>query len=436
MKLNVKLRLATACFHSKFVNKGGWIFKKMASKMKIDLEEDYEPSDSEEEYTERERKLLKKVRASKKTDESEEEIFAFDESDSEAERFSAASDLDEPTGEDDYMPDSRAWGKDKRSFYNTDFQDKDYDTYTEKEEELANQEQAEALELQKKLAQQLNDADFALDFFVSDEKVEEPQKLESKDLSDLTKRQKLQAFKHEAPEFEGLVKDFEERLEDSEKFLRPAIAIFKDNNIENHPFMKFVVTRNRLIRNYCVNISFYLLLKTQRIAIKNHPVVKRLVQFRKLLTQLDETYEELIKPQIKEILSTVEAENSAKSKKLNILKSLEQVESEEGIDLSGPSEDEMVKEKPDEDSDEEKPENATVDEAGKRYVGYQIIKNKGLTAQKRKELRNPRIKNKIKFKKALVRRKGSVREVRSQTGIYAGESSGIKAFLKRGIKIK
>lgn len=408
----------------------------MASKIKIDMEEDYEPSDSEDEYTEHEKKLLNKVRTKKKTEDSEEEVFGFD-SDSEAERFSAASDLDEPAGEDDYMPDSRAWGKDKRSFYNTDFQDKDYDTYNEKEEELANQEQVEALELQKKLAQQLNDADFSLDFFVSDEKVDEPEKLElKKDLSDLTKRQKLQAFKHESPEFEGLVKDFEERLEDSEKFLRPTIAIFKDNNIENHPFMKFVVTRNRLIRNYCVNISFYLLLKTQRIAIKNHPVVKRLVQFRKLLTQLDETYEEVIKPQIEELLSAVETEKSAKSKKLNILKSLEQVESDQEMDLSGPSEDENVEEGPPESSDEEKQEEAAVDEAGKRYVGYQIIKNKGLTAQKRKELRNPRIKNKIKFKKALVRRKGSVREVRSQTGLYAGETSGIKAFLKRGIKIK
>lgn len=408
----------------------------MASKIKIDMEEDYEPSDSEDEYTEHEKKLLNKVRTKKKTEDSEEEVFGFD-SDSEAERFSAASDLDEPAGEDDYMPDSRAWGKDKRSFYNTDFQDKDYDTYNEKEEELANQEQVEALELQKKLAQQLNDADFSLDFFVSDEKVDEPEKLElKKDLSDLTKRQKLQAFKHESPEFEGLVKDFEERLEDSEKFLRPTIAIFKDNNIENHPFMKFVVTRNRLIRNYCVNISFYLLLKTQRIAIKNHPVVKRLVQFRKLLTQLDETYKVVIKPQIEELLSAVETEKSAKSKKLNILKSLEQVESDQEMDLSGPSEDENVEEGPPESSDEEKQEEAVVDEAGKRYVGYQIIKNKGLTAQKRKELRNPRIKNKIKFKKALVRRKGSVREVRSQTGLYAGETSGIKAFLKRGIKIK
>lgn len=408
----------------------------MASKIKIDMEEDYEPSDSEDEYTEHEKKLLNKVRTKKKTEDSEEEVFGFD-SDSEAERFSAASDLDEPAGEDDYMPDSRAWGKDKRSFYNTDFQDKDYDTYNEKEEELANQEQVEALELQKKLAQQLNDADFSLDFFVSDEKVDEPEKLElKKDLSDLTKRQKLQAFKHESPEFEGLVKDFEERLEDSEKFLRPTIAIFKDNNIENHPFMKFVVTRNRLIRNYCVNISFYLLLKTQRIAIKNHPVVKRLVQFRKLLTQLDETYKVVIKPQIEELLSAVETEKSAKSKKLNILKSLEQVESDQEMDLSGPSEDENVEEGPPESSDEEKQEEAAVDEAGKRYVGYQIIKNKGLTAQKRKELRNPRIKNKIKFKKALVRRKGSVREVRSQTGLYAGETSGIKAFLKRGIKIK
>lgn len=48
----------------------------------------------------------------------------------------------------------------------------------------------------------------------------------------------------------------------------------------------------------------------------------------------------------------------------------------------------------------------TADE--KRGITYQIAKNKGLTPRRKKELRNPRVKNRMKFRKAKIRRKGQV----------------------------
>lgn len=44
----------------------------------------------------------------------------------------------------------------------------------------------------------------------------------------------------------------------------------------------------------------------------------------------------------------------------------------------------------------------------KRGITYQIAKNKGLTPRRKKELRNPRVKNRMKFRKAKIRRKGQV----------------------------
>lgn len=76
------------------------------------------------------------------------------------------------------------------------------------------------------------------------------------------------------------------------------------------------------------------------------------------------------------------------------------------------------------------------DADGKRGITRQIAKNKGLTATKRKELRNPRIKNKMKFKKAVIRRKSTVRPVRSKVELYGGEATGVKTHLRRSIKIK
>lgn len=44
----------------------------------------------------------------------------------------------------------------------------------------------------------------------------------------------------------------------------------------------------------------------------------------------------------------------------------------------------------------------------KRRITYQISKNKGLTPHRKKELRNPRVKNRMKYRKAKIRRKGQV----------------------------
>lgn len=44
----------------------------------------------------------------------------------------------------------------------------------------------------------------------------------------------------------------------------------------------------------------------------------------------------------------------------------------------------------------------------KRGITYQIAKNKGLTPRRKKELRNPRVKNRMKYRKAKIRRKGQV----------------------------
>lgn len=72
----------------------------------------------------------------------------------------------------------------------------------------------------------------------------------------------------------------------------------------------------------------------------------------------------------------------------------------------------------------------------KRAITYQISKNKGLTAYRRKELRNPRVKNRMKFRKAKIRRKGQVRETRTELHRYGGEASGIRAGVIKSVKIR
>ena len=79
------------------------------------------------------------------------------------------------------------------------------------------------------------------------------------------------------------------------------------------------------------------------------------------------------------------------------------------------------------------------DGAIKRAATYEMMKNKGLTPHRKKENRNPRVKKRIAYDKALVARRGQVREVNS-TGVntvssYGGETTGIKSNLSRARKI-
>ena len=75
------------------------------------------------------------------------------------------------------------------------------------------------------------------------------------------------------------------------------------------------------------------------------------------------------------------------------------------------------------------------DEEKRRSITFQIQKNKGLTPKRPKMQRNPRVKHRFKFDKAKKRRKGAVREARSETKRYGGGGSGINARVKKGVKL-
>lgn len=75
--------------------------------------------------------------------------------------------------------------------------------------------------------------------------------------------------------------------------------------------------------------------------------------------------------------------------------------------------------------------------AGERSINQAILKNRGLVAHKPKINRNPRVKKREQYRKALIRRKGAVREVRdAQEGNeYGGEQTGIKSRISRSRKL-
>lgn len=50
---------------------------------------------------------------------------------------------------------------------------------------------------------------------------------------------------------------------------------------------------------------------------------------------------------------------------------------------------------------------------------------------RRKDIKNPRVKNKMRFEKKSKARRGQVQDVREPSAAYGGESTGIKARVSK-----
>ncbi len=220
--------------------------------------------------------------------------------------------------------------------------------------------------------------------------------------------------------------------------------------------------------------------------MQNHPVVKRLVQFRSLLHQLENAGTDLQSEVDNLLIKIKENEKMTREdfvrtvipprKKLRILSNRQQTEEvskeikeknikkkenksvtltrdEEGAIDFYKAVSKAKKDSDDEgsDSDDEPNQDSHLatgtdsamnvaeeedEEMGKRGINYQIAKNKGLTPHRSKEQRNPRVKHRMKFRKAKIRRKGAIREPRKELQKYGGEISGIKATVVRSVKLK
>lgn len=82
-------------------------------------------------------------------------------------------------------------------------------------------------------------------------------------------------------------------------------------------------------------------------------------------------------------------------------------------------------------------EGEDVGEDGKRAIGYVIQKNKGLAPKRKKEVRNPRVKKRMKYEEKL-KKLGSMKAIYKggeERGGYSGEKTGIKAGVVKSVKL-
>ncbi|XP_001992164.3 something about silencing protein 10 [Drosophila grimshawi] len=427
--------------------------------LKMDSEaDDYEPTDSEQEYDEEERGLLDDLRKeskkrAEKLQNKKQEILAFSESDDDEDNDDVAelmrdSDIEGAEDDEHDLPDTMDWGSNKRSYYSTDFVDPDYSSYNAQEEDMAKTEEEEAKKIQLRLAKQLNEADFQLDDMLDQLSADE-QALKHKkatkaikvttDLTGLTKRERLQLLQRDSPELMGLTQGFRQHLNEVQSLTAPVLNYVRNHQVPMVPALKFASLYQNVLLTHCSNVSFYLLLKAKRQSIKYHPVVKRLVQLKQLRNQLEPRYELYIRPQLEALLERIQdgdaftvLDMTQRKAKLQILNQY----NDEELNQSNAGEQQKQQQLPKEASADEDEQDEQEEENARRSITYQMAKNKGLTPHRKKELRNPRVKHRGKYRKALIRRKGAVRSVRKEVKRYGGEISGIKSTVTKSVKFK
>ncbi|CAH3193337.1 unnamed protein product, partial [Porites evermanni] len=398
------------------------------------------------------------------------------------------------------VPSQKSWGRKKASFYDADMVE-EYAGSDEEMDKLAEEEEEEALALQKHMAACLEEQDFDTAEFElpkPDYKKEAQDQIPVnkekivQDLSKLSKAEKIQILVKDSPELFQLIDEFKSKLKEVIEKLHPLVKMARAGKIPKEG-ANYLELKHQLYLNYCINIGFYLLLKAKKLSARDHPVMERLVQYQKLIKEL-EPLDGKLKPEIEELLSQsrVFDKNAVeeKSKTGSVQSKITTKNpSKNPVKLSA-----LLDEDEDEDSStraktEEKVRNEGMVtlvspfllsqfsfsfcfcfnlhcfsarkltfpfivaslcaifkqqqeieegdvEEGKRGITYEISQNKGLTAKKKKELRNPRVKHRKKFYKAKIKRKSQVREVVNEQNRYGGEATGIRSHLTRSTKIK
>lgn len=391
------------------------------------------------------------------------------------------------------------------AYYGADHVESD-ESDDEETEDAQRLEYEEAMLIQKRIESKFDDDDFGLDLLRSDktdptsadERLQFLADSAPKDeatilanFSRLSKSDKLAMLKKESPEFVGLVKDYRETLIDLRDRVHPLFQLVKEGKIPSGG-AEYVRLKLKTLVGYCVNLNFYLMLKAKKTSVIDHPVIKRLLQYKKTMREL-EPLDERLGPKIDRILKFVKEGKEVKPKAVMLRKEMEGADDDDSDgaeslgendvneDIQGDEDDELPEELPSfgggrggqkrkkaklETLDSirgdveaklkkmKKLKTSDLDDVGvvatagkcvgvsadatedKRKATKEMEKNRGLTPHKRKELKNPRVRLREKFRKAKIRRKGAVREQRFEAGNYGGEASGIRAGLKKGIKIK
>jgi U3 small nucleolar RNA-associated protein 3 len=385
------------------------------------------------------------------------EVLAFDDDDDD----SMASDDDDDNeyqqiegdeAEEEIDEDlSGSWGSSRKTFYNEDANVDDED---------AKLEEQEAVQIQKKYYDMLEKPDFGLDLFqlkpssLSNNSNLDEQSLRHHiilpdNLLELSSNDRLQLIRDQSPELEPLCNEFKNIFDDLKIYLLPFIQLVIDTSsieeFQSYSGWQFILSILELYLTYCSYLSLYLMMKSTDINIPKHPILNDIEQYRKLCQLVNDDFQLMKNDLLKLCELLQERKVKLNQKQKNIISKPHLIINNNNNKISLPTKttndtnaksslrERMMKRK---ESKQIEIETKEDNKSQKRAISYEIEKNKGLTAKRKKEYRNPRVRHRNKYARALIKRKSRVPTARNEEEKYIGEPTGIRAGIKRGIKLK
>eukprot|EP00501_MAST-03F_sp_TOSAG23-6_P000721 GSMAST32.ASY1.ANO1.749.1 assembled CDS len=125
---------------------------------------------------------------------------------------------------------------------------------------------------------------------------------------------KLQRILTDAPELLTLLDDFKSKSEQLKGTVEPLIQKVKEGGLATEKGLSYLDVKFHLILSYCINVGFYMLLKSKGISVKDHPVIDQLIHLRVLMDKLkpvDKKLKYQIDKLLKVDLTSVESEKTS-----------------------------------------------------------------------------------------------------------------------------
>ena len=117
------------------------------------------------------------------------------------------------------------------------------------------------------------------------------------------------AVASDAPELIALTKELTKNLDEIKESVEPVIKAARRGELATAEGISYLDAKHLLMLSYCVNIVFYLLLKSEGRSVKDHPVVLRLVEIRAYLEKL-RPIDRKLKYQVDKLLKMAEGKQS------------------------------------------------------------------------------------------------------------------------------
>ena len=83
-----------------------------------------------------------------------------------------------------------------------------------------------------------------------------------RDLSALSSKELSALFRRDAPEFDGIVLDFREKMAEAVQMSR-LVSLEDTGSLPPGPALEFIRAKFQLLTNYCTNITAYLMFKSK-----------------------------------------------------------------------------------------------------------------------------------------------------------------------------